>query len=440
MTKTQTEKGGLAGTRVRERRMLAGIKQADLAVKAGISPSYLNLIEHNRRRIGGRLLISLAEGLGVDPQFLSQGAEADLIESLHDASLDQSAAEILGDEAGRAEEFAERFSGWAKIVASQRGRITQLEAIIDGLNDRLTHDPVLSETMHDVLSTASAIRSTASILVATPDIDAEWRQRFHVNIDTESRRLAETSAAMAEHFEHLTHSSATYVTPLEATQALFDQHGHHFSQVEEGGESAIDDVLASAAPLSREARRMARDALNAYQARAQKLPVDHLFGQLKSMGFERLGQIAASHEVPLDTLLIRLAELPHNPEFPDMGCIQSDGGGALTIRNSIASFPIPRFGAACNIWPVFSAMTTPNQPIRRVVKSSEGVSFSTYSIATLAQPPSFDVPPLHRSTMLIVADAPEGPALDVGPACRVCPRRDCAARREPSIVDSFTGR
>jgi predicted transcriptional regulator len=276
--------------------------------------------------------------------------------------------------------------------------------------------------------------------VATPDIDAEWRQRFHANIDTESRRLAETSAAMAEHFEHLTHSSATYVTPLEATQALFDKNGHHFPQIEQGGDEAIDEVLASGTLLSREARRMACDALTAYQARAKLLPAKHLFSLLKKHGFEGLGSLAASHDMRVDTLIIRLADLPHNPEFPDMGCIQSDGAGALIIRNSIASFPIPRFGAACNLWPVFSSMTTPNQPIRRVVKSSEGVSFSTYSIATLVRPPSFDAPPLHRSTMLIVADAPEGPALDIGPACRVCPRQDCVARREPSILDSFTER
>ena len=49
----------LTGNRIRERRLVMGMKQADLAAAAGISPSYLNLIEHNRRRIGGKLLIAL---------------------------------------------------------------------------------------------------------------------------------------------------------------------------------------------------------------------------------------------------------------------------------------------------------------------------------------------------------------------------------------------
>ncbi|HAW46979.1 MAG TPA: transcriptional regulator, partial [Roseovarius sp.] len=47
----------MIGTRIRERRVLAGIRQTDLAKRVGISPSYLNLIEHNRRRIGGKTLL-----------------------------------------------------------------------------------------------------------------------------------------------------------------------------------------------------------------------------------------------------------------------------------------------------------------------------------------------------------------------------------------------
>ena len=41
----------LTGTRLRERRQALGLRQADLAAQMGISASYLNLIEHNRRRI-----------------------------------------------------------------------------------------------------------------------------------------------------------------------------------------------------------------------------------------------------------------------------------------------------------------------------------------------------------------------------------------------------
>ncbi len=70
------------GIRIRERRVNIGLKQSELAEKVGISASYLNLIEHNRRRIAGRLLLNLADALGVDPVALSEGAQASLVARL----------------------------------------------------------------------------------------------------------------------------------------------------------------------------------------------------------------------------------------------------------------------------------------------------------------------------------------------------------------------
>ena len=43
-----------------------GITQAELARRLEISPSYLNLIEHNKRGIAGALLRRTAEALGLD--------------------------------------------------------------------------------------------------------------------------------------------------------------------------------------------------------------------------------------------------------------------------------------------------------------------------------------------------------------------------------------
>lgn len=58
----------LIGTRLRERRLAAGLRQADVAATAGISASYLNLIEHNRRRVGAEVLQRLAGALAIDTQ------------------------------------------------------------------------------------------------------------------------------------------------------------------------------------------------------------------------------------------------------------------------------------------------------------------------------------------------------------------------------------
>jgi XRE family transcriptional regulator, fatty acid utilization regulator len=80
------KRGALTGSRIRDRRVAAGMKQADLARAAGISPSYLNLIEHNRRAVGGKLLADLARTLGCELSALTEGAEAALLGALREAA------------------------------------------------------------------------------------------------------------------------------------------------------------------------------------------------------------------------------------------------------------------------------------------------------------------------------------------------------------------
>ena len=62
------------------------MRQADLASSVGISASYLNLIEHDKRRIGGKLVVDIAGVLGVESTLLSEGAEAALISALREAA------------------------------------------------------------------------------------------------------------------------------------------------------------------------------------------------------------------------------------------------------------------------------------------------------------------------------------------------------------------
>lgn len=81
-------RSALTGTRIRERRTTLRIRQADLARAAGISAAYLNLIEHNRRRVGDALLATLAQALETDPVALAEGAEGALFDGLRMAAAE----------------------------------------------------------------------------------------------------------------------------------------------------------------------------------------------------------------------------------------------------------------------------------------------------------------------------------------------------------------
>jgi len=73
-----------AGQRIRELRRQRGIAQSSLAEACDISPSYLNLIEKDKRRIGGALLHRLADRLGVAATQLSGVEDASLVRDMVD--------------------------------------------------------------------------------------------------------------------------------------------------------------------------------------------------------------------------------------------------------------------------------------------------------------------------------------------------------------------
>ncbi len=272
-------RGGALGIRIRERRQMLGIMQKDLARQVGISPSYLNLIEHERRRIGGRLLVSLADALGCSPTELSGGGEDELVSALLEAATADAQG---GPELARAEELSVRLPGWAGLIRRQLLRIRDLERNLRLLNDRLAHDPAMAGTLHDVLTVATAIRSSAAILAGPEPPDPEWQARFLRNIREDSRRLADAARGLARLLEAEARGDATQqVLPHEALQAWLERHGHHFAALEPPSRGRPEDVLAEVAgTLDPQVQALALPWLERYRDEAARLPQGRLVGAL----------------------------------------------------------------------------------------------------------------------------------------------------------------
>ena len=66
------------GAKVRALRRRESLSQVQLAERLGISASYLNLIEHDRRPLNAGLLIKLGQILPVDLKSLAANDEARL--------------------------------------------------------------------------------------------------------------------------------------------------------------------------------------------------------------------------------------------------------------------------------------------------------------------------------------------------------------------------
>lgn len=421
----------LTGSRIRERRQIAGLRQAELARQVGISASYINLIEHNRRRIGGKLLLNIARVLKVDPNLLSEGAEATLVSALRAAAAETG---VTPAELDRVEEFAGRFPGWAETLAQQHRRIETLEKAVETLSDRFNHDPHLGASLHELLSTATAIRSTAAILAETGDLTAEWRDRFHKNLNQDSARLAASSKELVSYLDANSQEEGQASVPQEEAEAFIAAHGGHFEALEDA--AAEPEILANAAPSlsTPAAKEIATAILRQYALDAAAIPLREMKSGLSIHGHAPLA-LMQHFDVSLSTILRRLAAMPPEIAGGPMGLVICDASGSIVFRKPVEGFALPRFGSSCPLWPLFAALSRPMTPIRRRV-SQLGRDEAVLECIAVAEPvgtPSFDRDPIYRATMLISPVRDDAEAMPVGVSCRICPSESCTARREPSI-------
>ncbi len=407
----------LTGTRLRERRVALGLRQADLAEAAGISASYLNLIEHNRRPVAEALLERLAQALGQPVQAFQDGVGGALLDDLRAAAA---AAQAAGAELDRIEDFAGRYPGWAGVVTALHQRVAGLERAVEALNDRMTHDPHLSASLHEVLSAVSSVRSTAAILVDTEDIDAEWRARFHRNLHEDSERLAVGAKALVSYLDTAGQADeqgiASPQEELEAWLAARDWQA--------GGDIS---ALASGA-----ARVMAQAWTEQAVRDAQALPAAAFTAALAEMGPDPV-RLASRFGADVLAVFRRIALHPGSR----VGLVICDASGTLTFRKPVPGFALPRFGAACPLWPLFTALARPSSPIACVIETAgpQAPHFLVLAYCQPRFPGGFRGPELREAAMLILpAPLQVGDAMPVGSTCRICQRHACPARREPSIL------
>jgi XRE family transcriptional regulator, fatty acid utilization regulator len=428
----------LTGSRIRANRLDRGIRQADLARRCDISPSYLNLIEHNRRSIGGALLNRIASALAVDPGILSEGAEAALTTALGAAADSHRAAAA---EVARAEEFAGRFPGWARLIDMQYRELRRLELVVEALNDRLTHDPFMSASMHEILSSVTAIRSTSAILADGGEIEAEWQARFHRNLYEDSQRLAQSTEALVSYLDAGGDADRGVSLPQDDVEAWLADRDWWLEEVEADPSVDTDVVLAGAAHLtSPSARQLAGSFVRQYAADAGRVGRGDLCAAIAGDGADP-ARLAHRFGVDLPTMLRRLATLGAG-DFPDgqpRGLVVCDASGTLLFRKPVPGFDLPRYGAACPLWPLFQALQRPVFLVRQtlLMAGRDGHHFESWAVSETRHPAGFEGPAVVEAWMLVVPalrpDARDRPEM-VGTSCRICAHDTCPARREPSIM------
>lgn len=391
----------LVGTRIRERRTQMGLRQAALAKACEISPSYLNLIEHNRRNIGGKLLSEIAKVLETEPANLRAGAAATTVDALMTAAQSFPASEA---ELEHVDDFAARYPGWAKVVSEQGRRIRSLERNVATLTDRMNEDPVLSDAMHDILSTITGITSVIDILSDDEGVDPEWRVRFLRNMREDSERLTEASRYMAARLDGGADKETVVQLPEDELMAWLEEQGFRIATLEKGW--SVEMALSEAkAQLSPDAVLVAENFLKRYAEDVALVPLEPLEAALGNAPPDP-SALAREFGVSLPVIFRRLASLPEKRMRPSMGFATCDATGTIGLRKSIDGFPIRRFGTRDRLWPLFAALQRPLTPIRERVEADGryGYPSTVYAISEPVETMVYDRPAAFEVTMLVVPD------------------------------------
>lgn len=426
----------LIGTRIRERRRSKKKSQTGLAAEVGISASYLNLIEHNRRGIAGKTLLAIAKSLEINPRDLTEGADQGLIDRLKEAVAKN---RNIPAELERLEEFIGRFPGFAKLIERLFDLQQQQDQNLQALSDRMNSDPFFSEAIHLMLSNITTIRSTADILKNSKNIEHKIQDKFLSNLLEESERLSQTASGILDHFEQ-SHSTQDKLTDQTTLDTYLEANNYHLDLLETGSSSPTE--IIEELQIETDEQLNALSTLNSYQMMTKNLPLNKFLKKANELNFSPL-DLAKYFKTDLRSIFYRFAHLPEGNNTPNWGLLECDGSGAVLYRKQLTTLSLPKFGSACPLWPIYRSLSQPMQPICALLDMPTGERFLSYSVAQFDDLGTIGMPGTLKASMIITQDYENLiaktallslPQLSVGIQCSVCPRKNCSARRATYIL------
>ncbi|MFP6727656.1 MAG: short-chain fatty acyl-CoA regulator family protein [Alphaproteobacteria bacterium] len=454
-------KKAMLGHKVRRFRQEQKLSQTEMAKMLEISPSYLNLIEHNQRPVTVPLLFRLGQVFPIDLREFAQDDAAALAAGLREVLSDplfdslklreqeirdvaevsptatqavmnlyKAYAELRED----SQALVERMADSSKLQGLD-SQVFPIEEVRDFQHSQLNHFPEL-EAAADALWHEAGLESDdlyqglvrhlqsvhgIGAKVMPVDIMGETLRRY----DFHRRRvlLSEILAMPSRKFQL-------------AVQLAISSHGE-----------ILDRLVAKAKLSSPEAEKLLRIGLAGYFAGAVLMPYDAFLTSAKELRYD-LEILQNRFGVSFEQVCHRLTTLQRNAsQGVPFFFIRIDHAGNISKRLSGAGFHFARFGGACPRWVIHDAFAAPGSILTQQACMPDGSAFLT--IAQTVDPilgghrgrrPRLAVAvgcDLIQANHLVYGDkmdqnSTQG-ATDVGVSCRVCERLDCSQRAHPPL-------
>ncbi len=451
----------LLGAKVRSLRRQRGLSQVQLADRLGISASYLNLIEHDRRALPAPLLIKIAEILDVDLKTLS--AE-------HDARTVADLLEVLGDPLFEQEELttaevrdlAAHAPGAARAVVKLYRAFRESREAADNLAMKLSGGGDLSGVDASRLPTEEVSDLIQRHMNYFPELEegaeALWRDA-RLEAEDISQGLArylqqahgvtvriEKSAAMGRAVRSYDRQRKT----LWLSEVL-RRGSRNFQTAYQVGlltQSEVLERIASDPQLTGDASRaLARVVLANYFASAVLMPYRPFLDAARSERYD-IDLLGHRFRTSFEQTCHRLTTLRRpGAEGVPFHFVRVDIAGNISKRFSATGLRFARFSGACPRWNVFSAFLTPGMFRTQLSQMPDGTSYFWIARTIRKEFGGYHAPSsllalaigceVSHARQLVYADGVDlessKAAVPVGITCRLCDRMDCEQRAFPPI-------
>jgi predicted transcriptional regulator/transcriptional regulator with XRE-family HTH domain len=449
------------GAKVRSFRRKEQLTQVQLAERLEISPSYLNLIEHNQRPLPAPLLVRLAQIFQVDLAAFADDSNARLADSLQEIFGDP-LLEEHGVTTGDVRELAESpaaaraiialFHAYKTSVTSMRDLASQLydgrafmgvdpahlpsEEASDVIQENLNYFPELETAAEEITRRASLDRTDMFRTIV-----AHLRAKHGVEVV-----LVPVSRDRGLNRRYDPETRTLHLSEVLAPWSRQFQVAHQLGLIEAAG--VIDAIVERSQKNlnTAESVKLCRVALANYFAGALLMPYDEFFRMAEEVRYD-IELLQHRYTASWEQVCHRLTTLRKAGSVGvSFHFVRVDIAGNISKRFSGTGIRFARFSGSCPRWDVHAAFLTPGRIRTQLSTMPDGTAYfcvartirKSYGYASGDALMAVGIGcPVKDSRKTVYADGYDlvnlEAAVPIGVTCRLCERADCEQRAFPPL-------
>lgn len=446
------------GAKVRSLRRRERLTQAALAERLGVSASYLNLIENNRRPLTAAMLLKLAQEFHIELASFAPHEDARLVSELREVFGDP-LFEGEGVTASDLGELAAASPGIARAILSlYRGYKSQresAEAFAEGLA-RHGHGAAMrasnpTEEVNDLVQRRhnhfAELEHAAETLWQEARLDADdpyggliafMKKR---GTDVRVERAAEGQAMRRYDKKR----------GLIMLSEVLPPRSRRFQLAHQVGLLCASDVLDAAGSLdelsSDAARSLSRVVMANYFAAAVLMPYQSFLEAARASRYD-IELLAHRYGASFEQVCHRMTTLgrPGMEGIP-LHFIRIDIAGNISKSFSSSGIRMPRFSGACPRWNVHAAFLTPGMIRVQLSRMPDKNNYFCIARTVRRDSGGYNMPhtvhsiglgcEVRHAKQMVYSDGVDLDNLEtatpVGVTCRTCERLDCEQRVFPPM-------